>query len=187
MAGTLAGKFRTEKYHIAEDQLAAEMKYGRFEIHDGEENLAAGLHTVGIDTAVVRIVAGSHCVLVEADETAAADTVVLAVLVELADSAVSIGLAVVADDVELGTVDSADAAVAQGILVVAAETAAEVDDFAVYDTAEQGDCAGDVGVADTAEVAGTVVLARTVEVVDNAEAADTVAATEWQPSLTATT
>lgn len=118
-----AGKFRIGKHCIAEEQLAAEAKHERVEVHAGEENLAAGVHIVGIDMAVVRIGAGSHCVLVETDETAAADTVGLAVLVELADVAASIGLAVVGNDFELGIVDSVDTAVAQGIPVVAAETA----------------------------------------------------------------
>ena len=50
---------------------------------------------------------------------------------------------------------------------------------------------GIVGCADTAGFADTVGLVRIVEVADNAEAAagtaDIVAATEWQPSLTAMT
>lgn len=51
---------------------------------------------------------------------------------------------------------------------------------------------GSAGTADTGGVAGFVDLVRIVELVDdNAEAAvdtaDTVAATEWQPSLTANT
>lgn len=70
--------------------------------------------------------------------------------------------------------------------------------MAVSDTAEWADrteivgiaVPGIVGFGGTAEVVGTVGLVRIVEVADNAEAAagtdDTVAATEWQPSLTAT-
>lgn len=50
---------------------------------------------------------------------------------------------------------------------------------------------GNVGCVDTAAIADSVGLVRIVEVVDNAEAAagtaDTVAATEWQPSSTAMT
>ena len=62
-------------------------------------------------------------------------------LVELADTAASIGHAVVADNGVLGTVDSADI-VAQGSLVAVADTG-----IAVLDT---------VHCADTAGVAGSV-------------------------------
>lgn len=118
----------------AEEQPAAEVKYELEESHVGE-NLAAGVHIVGMDIVAVHIDAGSHCVLVEAAETAAAgivalagldetaDTVVLVGLVELAGIAASVGLAVVADNDVLGIVGSADI-VAQGTRVVVADTAA---------------------------------------------------------------
>lgn len=97
--------------------------------HAGEENLAAGVRTVVIGNAAVHIDDGSHFVLVEVDETAAAGivalagfveiahTVALTGLVELADTAVSVDLAVVADVAVLDVVGSADTA-AQGSLVV---------------------------------------------------------------------
>ena len=97
-------------------------------------------------------------------------------LVELADTAASIGHAAVADNDVLGTVDYADI-VAQSSLVAVADTG-----IAVLDTVHS---------ADTAGVAGTVGLVHTVEIVEivgNAEVAagtaDVVAATEWQPYST---
>ena len=97
-------------------------------------------------------------------------------LVELADTAVSIGHAAVAEIDVLGTVDYADI-VAQNDLVAVADTG-----IAVLDTVHS---------ADTAEDAGTVELVHTVEIVDDAEVAagtaDIVAATEWQPYLTVVT
>ena len=140
--------------------------------------------------AGVHIGAGSHCVLAEADETAAAGVVALAGFVEILDTAASVGLGMVADIDVLGTVGSAYT-VAQDSFVVVAEI------FAVADTAEWAEFAetvdnsdsGIVDFVDTAAVAGTAGLVRVVEVVDNAEpaagTADTVAATECQPSLTA--
>ena len=105
------------------------------------------------------------------------DIVVLPVgLVELADTAASIGHAAVADNDVLGTVDYADI-VAQSSLVAVADTG-----IAVLDAVHS---------ADTAGVAGTVGLVHTVEIVDNAEVAagtaDIVAATEWQPYSTVVT
>ena len=100
-------------------------------------------------------------------------------LVELADTAASIGHAAVADIEMLGTVDCADI-VAQSSLVAVGDTG-----IAVLDTVHS---------ADTAGVAGTVGRVHTVEIVDNAEVAevaagtaDIVAATERQPYSTVVT
>lgn len=203
-AGTLAGKLRIEMRRTAEGNYELE------ESHAGKKNLAAGVHIVEMDIVAVHVGAGSHCVLVEPAETAAAgivalaglveivDTVVLAGLVELADIGASIGLAVIAGNDVFDTVGSADT-VAQGTLGVVADTAAQFEILAAADTAEWAEFAEIVGDAvpgivdsvDTAGGAGTVGLVRVVEVVDTAEAAagtaDTVAATEWQPYLTAST
>lgn len=103
--------------------------------HAAEETLAVGVRNVVIGVAAVHIGTGSHCVPVEADETAAAGfvalagfveiayTAALASLVGLADTPVSIGFAVVADSPVLGIVGSADI-VAQGNLVVVADIVA---------------------------------------------------------------
>ena len=232
-AGTLAGKLRIEMCRTAEGNYELE------ESHAGKKNLAAGVHIVEMDIVAVHVGAGSHCVLVEPAETAAAgivalaglveivdtvvlaglvepaetaaagivalaglveivDTVVLAGLVELADIGASVGLAVIAGNDVFDTVGSADT-VAQGTLGVVADTAAQFEILAGADTAEWAEFAEIVGDAvpgivdsvDTAGGAGTVGLVRVVEVVDTAEAAagtaDTVAATEWQPYLTAFT
>ena len=94
-------------------------------------------------------------------------------LVELADTAASIGHAVVADNDVFDTADYAGI-VARSSLVAVADTG-----IAVLDT---------VGSAGDAEVAGTVGLVHTVEIVDIAEVAagtaDIVAAMEWQPYST---
>ena len=120
-AGTLAGKLRVEKYRTAEQQQAAEVKYEQKESHTGEKKLAAGVHTVVFGIAAVHTGAGSHCVLVEADETAVAGIVALvANPVDPADTAVLVGLAVVAGNYVLDIVGSADTA-AQGKLVTIAD------------------------------------------------------------------
>ena len=133
---------------------------------------------------VVNMDAGS-CILVGAADTVAVGTVALtdlvdsahtvvlpAGLVELAGTAASVALVVVADNGVLGNVDYAEIVV-QDSLVVVAELG-----FAVFDN---------VVSAGTAVVADTVDLVRSVEVVDNAElaagTADFVVATEWQPFL----
>ena len=197
-AGALAGKLRIEMCRTAEGNYELE------ESHAGKKNLAAGVHIVEMDIGAVHVGAGSHCVLVETAETAAAgivalaglveivDTVVLAGLVELADIGASVGLAVVAGNDVFDTVGSADT-VAQGTPGVVADTAAQFEILAAADTAEWAEFAetvgdvvpGIVGSVDTDGGAGTVGLVRIVEVVDTAEAAagtaDTVAATELQP------
>lgn len=197
VAGARAGKLRIE-----EDR-AAEENYEQEESHTGDENQAAGVHTVVMYASGVRVDAGSHCVLAgtaaagtvaPAGLVGIADTVVLVGLVELADSAVSVGLAGVADSAVPGIVGSADTA-APGSLVFVAETAASTEILAVAGTAEWADVAEIVGTAvpgivdfaDTAAIAGIVGPVSIVEIVDNAEAAagtvDIAAATEWQPSL----
>ena len=109
-----------------------------------------------------------------------ANTVVLpAGLVELAGTAAVVDLGAVADSYMHGIADYDDT-VAQDSLVVVAGIG-----VAVFDIV------GSAGTAGTAGVAEIVDLVRTVEIVDDAElAADTadfVAATEWQPFLTALT
>ena len=185
-ADTSAGKLRIERCYAAEGQLLAELRCELEENHAEKQTLAAALHIVVMDTGAVHFGTGSQCGLAESAETAAAGTGTLAGLVEIvdmvvlpvglgefADIAVSIGLAVVADNDMLGTVGYADT-VAQDSLVVVADT-----DTAVLDI---------VGSADTAGVVGTVGLVHIVGVVDNAEVAagtaDTVAATGWQPYST---
>ena len=100
-------------------------------------------------------------------------------LVELADTAASVGHVAVADNDELGTVDY--------VGIVARRSLAAVADIgiAVLDTVHSADDAGDVD---------TVGLVHTVEIVDIAEVAevaagtaDIVAATEWQPYSTVVT
>ena len=103
-------------------------------------------------------------------------------LVELADTAASVGHVAVADNDELGTVDY--------VGIVARSSLAAVADIgiAVLDTVHSADDAGDVD---------TVGLVHTVEIVDIAEVAevaevaagtaDIVAATEWQPYSTVVT
>ena len=197
-AGSLVGKLRIEKCRTAE------VNYEQEENNAGKENLAAAVHTVVMGIAGVHIGAGSHCVLAAADEAAVAGIVALAGFVEVADTAASVGLDVVADVADIADIDvlgilgSADT-VAQDSFVGVAEPAAQGQIFAVPYTAEWADFAETVGIAesgivgsvDTAGVAGTAGLVRTVEIVDNAEAAagtaDNVAATEWQPSLIAAT
>ena len=81
------------------------------------------MHTVVAGIAGVHIGAGSHCVLAEADETAAAGVVALAGFVEIADTAASVGLGMVADIDVLGAVVSAYT-VGQDNFVVVDEIAA---------------------------------------------------------------
>lgn len=136
-----------------------------------------------VDTGAVRVGTGSYYELVEAAETAAVYTVALAGLleivdmvellvglVELADTVAWVGLAVLADNSMLGIADYADTVVKDNLVVVAD---------------------ADTAVLETAGVVGTVGLVHTVVVVDSAEVpagiADNVAATEWQPYLTAMT
>ena len=180
-----------------------------------KQNFAAGAHTVVKDTGMVHVDSGSHCMLgqtAEAGKAAAADTValtglaelaVVAVLsrglVEIAEAAVSVDHAVVADNDALGIADLVDTAV-QDSLVVAAEieiavlgTADSVDSVDIVGFADTVDSAGTVDFADNAdfgEVAAGVDLVYIVENVDNAGfavgTADIVAAIDWQPYLTAT-
>ena len=189
-AGSLVGKLRIEKCRTAE------VNYEQEESRADKESLAAGVRIVVTGIAGVHIGAGSHCILAEA---AVAGVVALAEFVEVADTAASVGLDVVADvaDIDvLGVVGHADT-VAQDSFVGVAEPAAQAEIFAMSDTAEWTgvpetvgvDVSGIVGSVDTAGVAGTAGLVRIVEIVDNAGAAvgtaDNFAATEWQPSLTA--
>ena len=188
-AGTLAGGLRTVECRIAEDQLIAGVTYAPEGSHAGKQGPAGGVHEVVMDIGAVHIGVGSRCELVEPVETAVAGTVALAGLaeiadtvvlpaghVELADTAASVGLAVVADNDVLGIADCADT-VAQDSLEVVAETG-----IAVLDS---------VGSADIAGAAGAVGSVHTVEVVDNAGiaagTADAVATTGWQPYLTVVT
>lgn len=180
-AETLAGGLRTEECRTAEDRLVAGVTYEL-----GERRAEDAVH-IGV---------GSRCELVEAVETAVAGIAALAGLAEIADivvlpaghvepadTAASVGLAVVADNDVLGIADYADTVV-QDSLVTVAETG-----IAVLDS---------VGSADIAGVAGTVGLVHTVEVVGNAAVvagtadvvagtADVVATTEWQPYSTVVT
>lgn len=188
-AETLAGGLRTEECRTAEDQLVAGVTYEQGERRDEEQGLAAGVHDIVVDIGAVHIGVGSRCELVEAVETAVAGIAALAGLAEIADivvlpaghvepadTAASVGLAVVADNDVLGIADYADTVV-QDSLVIVAETG-----IAVLDS---------VGSADIAGVAGTVGLVHTVEVVGNAAVvagtADVVATTEWQPYSTVVT
>ena len=185
-AETLAGGLRTEECRTAEDQLVAGVTYELGERRAEEQGLAAGVHNVVVDIGAVHIGVGSRCELVEAVETAVAGIAALAGLAEIADivvlpaghvepadTAASVGLAVVADNDVLGIADYADTVV-QDSLVIVAETGID-----------------SVGSADIAGVAGTVGLVHTVEVVGNAAVvagtADVVATTEWQPYLTVVT
>ena len=180
-AGESAGKLRTEKCRVVEDHLVAGVISALEESHAETRSLAAEAHTVGLDAGSMHSDAGSHCTLVEAAEAAVADTVGLADwigfadnvvllvgLVELGDTAASIGHAAVADKGVLGTADYAGI-VALSSLVAVADTG-----VAVFDTVRS---------ADTAENAGTVGLVHTAEIVDNAEVAadtaDIVATTDW--------
>ena len=212
-----ADRLLVENCRMTEEQLTAEEKDER-ESHAGEQDHAAGVHIVGIGVAAMQIGVGSRVVLVEADETAAANIAALRSLAEVADNPVSVGLVVV------GSVDSVDTAAQKNLAIVAgsfewaivvgivaqtervtlADTAewavnAEIVDTAVSGFVGCGDTAvpGIVGCVDTADAADSVGLLHwfgldsIVEVVDDAEAAvgtaDTVAATEWQPSSTTMT
>ena len=97
-------------------------------------------------------------------------------LVELADTAASIGHAAVAGNYVLGTVDYAD------IVAPSSHVAVADNGIAVLDSAHS---------ADTAGVADIVGLVHTVEIVDTAEVAagtaGIAAATEWQPYSTVVT
>ena len=199
---------------MAEEQLTAE-EMGERESHAEEQDRAAGVHIVGIGVAAMQIGVGSRGVLVEADETAAANIAAPRSLVEVADNPVSVGLAVVGS---VGFVDTAAqkhlaivadvfewgvvvGIVAQTERVTLADTAEWAENAEIVDTAVSGvvGCAdiavvGTVGCTDTADAADSVGLHHwsgldnIVEVVDDTEAAvgtaDTVAATEWQPSST---
>ena len=78
-AGDSAGKLHSEKCRAAEDHLVAGARCAlEDEDHAERRNLAAEVHVVVMDTDVVYFDAGSHCMLVEAAETAVADTVALA-------------------------------------------------------------------------------------------------------------
>lgn len=185
-AGSSAGRLRTEGNCAAEGQLVAGLTCALEERHAEEQNLAAELRIVVVDTGAVRVGTGSYYELVEAAVYTVALAGLLEIvemvellvgLVELADTVAWVGLAVLADKDMLGTADYADT-VAKDNLVVVADTDAAVPDI--------------VGPADAAAgVVGTVGLVHTVAVVDSAEVAagiaDVVAATEWQPSLTAMT
>ena len=212
-----ADRLRVGNCRMAEKQLTAEEK-GERESHAGEQDRAAGVHTVGIGVAAMQIRVGRPGVLVEAGENAAANTAALRTRVELADNPVSVGLAVVGF---VGFVDTAAqnnlatvadnfvwavvvGSVAQTERLMLADTAEWAENAEIVDTAVSGivGCAdtavfGIVDCADTADVADSIGLLRCfgldsiVEVVDDAEAAvgtaDTVAATEWRPSLTTMT
>ena len=195
------------------------------------------MHVVGIGVAAMQIGDGSRGVLVEADETAAANIAALRSLVELADNPVSLVVgyvgfadtaaqnnpAIVADTFEWAVVVGIVAQTERLILADTAEWAenAEIVDAAVsgivgcadtavlgiVDCADTADAADSVGllhwfgldnigeVVDDAEAAVGLLhwfgLDNIVEVVGDAEAAvgtaDTVAATEWQPSSTTMT
>ncbi len=119
-AGSLVGKLRIEECRTAE------VNYEQEESHAGKDNLAAGVRTVVTGIAGVHIGAGSHCVLAEADEAVAGGIVALAGFVEVANTAASVGLDVVADVVDidvLGIVARSDT-VAQDSFVGVAEPAA---------------------------------------------------------------
>ena len=78
-AGESAGKLHTEECRAAEDHLVAGVRCAlEEEGHAEKRSLAAEVHIVVLDTGAVHFDAGSHCMLVEAAETAVADTVVLA-------------------------------------------------------------------------------------------------------------
>lgn len=84
------------------------------------------MHTVVIGIVAVHVGAGSRCILVEVDQTAVVGVFALATRVELADSAVPVGLAVsavIADNDGLDIVGFADTA-AQGSLVMIVDIAA---------------------------------------------------------------
>lgn len=185
-AETLAGGLRTEECRTAEDQLLAGVTYELGERHAEEQGLAAGVHNVVVDIGAVHIGVGSRCELVEAVETAVAGIAALAGLAEIADivvlpadhvepadTAASVGLAVVADNDVLGIADYADAVV-QDSLVIVAET-----DIAVLDSVGSADIAGTVGLVHTVEVVGNAAVV--------AGTADVVATTEWQPCSTVVT
>ena len=215
-----ADRLRVGNCRMAEEHPTAEEK-GERESHAGEQDHAAGVHIVGIGIAAMQIGVGSRGFLVEADETAAANSAAWRSLVEVADSPVSVGLAVA------GSVGFVDTAVQDNLAIVAdsfewavvVDTVAQTEHLRLADTAEGAENAeivdtavsggvgfadtavpGIVGCADTADTAGSVGLLHCfgldsiVEVVDDdddAEAAvgtaDTVAATEWRPSLTTMT
>ena len=185
---------------MAEEQLTAEEK-GERESHAGEQDRAAGLRTVGTVVAEMKIGVESRGVLVEAGENAAANTGALRSLVELADNPVSAGLAVIgfvdtaAQNGPAIVADTFEWAVFVGIVaqterLMLADTAEWAENAEIVDTA----VLGIVGCADTADAADSVGLLHwfdldsIVEAVDDTEAAvgtaDTVAATEWQPSST---
>ena len=192
---------------MAEEQLTAEEK-GERESHAEEQDRAAGVHIVGVGVAAMQIRVGSRGFLVEADEAADANIAALRSLVEVGPAVVgSVGfvdiaaqkiLAVVADIFDRGVVVGI---VAQTERVTLADTAEWAENAEIVDTAVSGvvGCAdaavvGTVGCTGTADVADSVGLLHwsgldnIVEVVDDTEAAvgtaDTVAATEWQPSST---
>ena len=78
-AGESAGKLRTEKCRAAGDHRAAGVRCAQEdEGHAETRSHAAEVRVVVMDTGAVYFDAGSHCMLVEAAETAVADTVVLA-------------------------------------------------------------------------------------------------------------
>lgn len=179
-AGSSAGRLRTEGNCAAEGQLLAGLTCALEERHAEKQNRAAELRIVVVDTGAVRVGTGSYYELVEAAVYTVALAGLLEIvelvellvgLVELADTVAWVGLAVLADNDMLGTADYADT-VAKDNLVAVADTDAVVPDAA-------------------AGVVGTVGLVYTVAVVDSAEVAagiaDVVAATEWQPFLTAMT
>ena len=192
-----ADRLRVGNCRMAEEQLTAEEKDGR-ESHAAERDRAAGVHTVGIGVAAMQIGVGGRGILVEADETAAANIAASRSLVEVADNPVSVGLAVVdfvgfVDTVaqnDLAVVaDNFDWAIVVGIAaqterLMLADTAEWAENAEIVDTAVSGvvgctDTAvlGIVGCADTADAAGSVGLLHwfgldsIVEVVDIAEAA----------------
>ena len=65
-----ADRYRFVDCRMAEEQLTAEEK-GERGSYSGEQDRAAGLHTVGIAVAAMHIGVGSRGVLVEAGENAA--------------------------------------------------------------------------------------------------------------------
>lgn len=160
-----------------------------------------------VDTGAVFAGTGSYYELAEAAETAAGCTVALADLVEVVDMVVlPVGLVELAGTVAwVGLVVLADTVAWAGLAVLAGNVARV--GLAVLADNHMPGTAGyahtvvkdnlvivadtDTAVLEAAGVVGTVGLGHTVVVVGSSEVAagiaDIVAATEWQPYLTAMT
>lgn len=84
-AGSSAGRLRIEGNCAAEGQLVAGLRFALEERHAEEQNLAAELRIVVVDTGAVRVGTGSYYEIVEAAEIAAGYTVALAGLLAIVD------------------------------------------------------------------------------------------------------